>query len=576
MKQLPYGISDFKRIRENDMYYVDKTRFLPLMEEENSYLFLIRPRRFGKSLLISVLETYYDINEKDNFHKYFDGLYIGTNPTRDANSYQVLRFDFSKAGGTPEALEKKFNEYCCGVLDDFILKYARFYEKIVVDKILNSEYAESKLNLITIAAKRLRLRLYLIIDEYDNFTNDVLSTKGKEVFQSLTHADGFYRRFFKLFKDSFERIFMLGISPITLDDLTSGYNIDWNISDKPKFNTLLGFEESEVREMLLYYNENANVPADIDAVIEDMKPWYDNYCFAAESYGKEAVYNCDMALYYIKPMIEKGLPPKDMVDKNVRTDFTKLRQLINLDRGMQRADRLSDIERIANDGYIKMRLKTSFPAAELLDRDNFRSLIYYYGMLTIGDDEASIQKMVIPNQCVKQLLWGFLANMYKEECPIDVDALGSDYIEMVYNGDWEPAIKRIGDMYHRLSSVRDSRGGEFNQHGFFKAMLGLCNLTILCPEMELNYGYSDFVMVPLLTHYPKAKHCYIFEMKYVGANATDAEIESQYAEAEKQIYTYSADPRLIKLIPNCTLHGITLLFCGHEMRPPRLIFNKKL
>lgn len=576
MKQLPYGISDFKQLRRKNMYYVDKTMFLPMMENENSYLFLIRPRRFGKSLFISMLEAYYDINAKGQFQELFGDLYIGKNPTEEANSYQVLRFDFSKAGGSIEVLEKNFNSYCCGVLDDFIDKYKRFYEDDLIGRIKKSDSAQSKLNLITISARRLDLRLYLIIDEYDNFTNDVLSSKGKEVFHSLTHADGFYRRFFKLFKDSFERIFMIGISPVTLDDLTSGYNIDWNISDKPRFNTILGFEESEVREMLEYYHENANVPADIDAIICDMKPWYDNYCFALRSYGKETVYNCDMALHYMKPMIDQGLPPIDMVDKNIRTDFTKLRQLINLDRGMQRADRLSDIERIANDGYIYMRLKTSFPAAELLDRDNFRSLIYYYGMLTIGDDEPAIQKMVIPNQCIKQLLWGFMANMYREETPIDVDALGYDYIEMIYNGIWQPAIERIGKMYHDLSSARDSRGGEFNQHGFFKAMLGLCNLTVLCPEMELNYGYSDFVLVPLLTHYPKAKHCYIIEMKYVETKAPDSEIQRQYTEAERQIRQYAVANRLLKSIPGCTLHGITLMFRGQDMLPPLPVLEKHI
>ncbi len=573
MKQLPYGVSDFKLLRQENLYYVDKTMFLPKMENENRYLFLIRPRRFGKSLFLSMLETYYDVSEKENFHKYFDGLYIGENPTKDANAYQVLRFDFSKAGGPIETLEQKFNEYCCGALDRFIQKYKDYYSDFWVNRVLNADSAENKLNIVTGAASLLKNRLYLIIDEYDNFTNDVLSSKGKEVFHSLTHADGFYRRFFKLFKDSFDRIFMMGISPVTLDDLTSGFNIDWNISDKPKFNTILGFEEREVREMLRYYCECSNVPADEDTVIADMKPWYDNYCFATRSYGKETVYNCDMALYYLKPMIEEGFPPEDMVDKNIRTDFAKLRQLINLDRGIQRADRLSDIERIANDGYIMMRLKTSFPAADLLKRDNFRSLIYYYGMLTIGGGSFAMQRMVIPNQCVKQQLWGFLASMYQEECPIDVDALGYDYLEMVYHGDWRPAIDRIGRMYRELSAVRDSRGGEFNQHGFFKAMLGLCNLTVLCPEIELNYGYSDFLMLPLRSHLPEATHCYIFEMKYADSSASEAEISHQYAEAEAQIRSYATDPRLLRAISGCTLHGITLLFRGPDMQPPRPVLS---
>lgn len=573
MKRLPYGISDFKRIKRDDLYYVDKTMYLPLLEDENSYLLMIRPRRFGKSLFLSMVEAYYDVNMKDRFQELFSGLWVGSHPTPLANKFQVMRFDFSKAGGDLDHLEEKFNRYCCSQLDAFIYKYKDFYEDWVVKAVLATNRAEDKLNIITISARTKELSLYLIVDEYDNFTNDVLAHHGKEKFEALTHAEGFYRQFFKLFKDSFERILMFGVSPVTLDDLTSGYNIDWNISNLPDFNSMLGFEEKDVRQMLAYYKENANVSGDIDDIIEDMKPWYDNYCFALKSFGRETVYNCDMVLYYLNPLLKTGEPPENLIDKNIKMDASKLQMLVSLDRGAKREDRISSIENIANRGYVDMRLETSFPAKELLDRNNFLSLMYYYGMLTVGGGDPGLYHMVIPNECVRQQYWRFMINIYEDWCPQPIKPDQDAYREMVYNGVWEPVISNIGKAFLELSSVRDSIGGEHNVQGFFKAWLGVCDYSILCPEMELNYGFSDFVMLPLRNHHPQAKHCYIFEIKYVKQDAPAEEANAKYVEAEAQIKQYSASPRLLKAIHGCTLHGITVLFRGPHMEPPHPILK---
>lgn len=576
MKLLPYGISDFKRLRRDYMYYVDKTMYLPMLEVENSYLLMIRPRRFGKSLFLSMVEAYYDIEMKSRFDDLFGDLWIGKEPTPIANKYQVLRFDFSKAGGSIDNLEAHFNLYCGKVLDDFIDKYREFYDSRIVNSVLESKSAEDKLNTITIAASRHEYRLYLIIDEYDNFTNDVLASHGHKVFENLTHADGFYRRFFKLFKGTFERILMFGISPVTLDDLTSGYNIDWNISNQPDFNCMLGFEEREVREMLAYYRGCGRLQADIDTVISDMRPWYDNYCFSLKSYGRETIYNCDMVLYYLGPLLKTGQPPEDMIDKNVRTDISKLQQLVSLDRGVRRDERLTSIERIANEGYVDMRLQRSFPAMRLLDKDNFLSLVYYYGMLTIGGGEYPVCHMVVPNECVRQQYWSFMVSMYEKAAPLATKPVETDYRAMVYEGHWLPVLEKIGQAFTELSSVRDSIGGEHNVQGFFKAWLGVCDYSLLCPELELGYGYSDFVMIPLRRHYPKAEHCYIIELKYVNAEASDSEAAKKLVEARAQIEKYASDRRLLRAIEGCTLHGISVLFRGHRMDPPQLIIEKKV
>lgn len=565
MKLLPYGIDNFEYIRRKGLYYVDKTMYLPLIERQSNNLLLIRPRRFGKSLFVNMMIAYYDVARKDDFQVLFGDLWIGQHPTEEANSFQILRFDFSKAGSSIENLESDFNQYCCRELDGFITKYAEFYPGFLVESILASKSARDKLNAITIAARDLRLSLYLIIDEYDNFTNNILSVKGKEKFHEVTHANGFYREFFKLFKGSFERIFLLGVSPITLDDLTSGFNIDWNISNDPSFNSMLGFEEKEVREMLSYYKKEANIPGEIDNIIQQMKPWYDNYCFSENAYEHETVYNCDMVIYYLLHLIQKGIPPVEMVDKNVRTDFSKLQMLVNIDHGQGREKRLKAIEEIVGEGYVDMTLKTSFSVEELKDLDNFRSLLYYYGMLSIGGGSYPRTHMIIPNECVRLQYWNFMFSVLQHRCQIDITPLLGYYEEMILRGEWRNAIEYIGRAYTESSSIRDMLGGEFKVQGFFKAYLGICAYALLCPELELNYGFSDFVMIPLRSRFPDARHCYIIELKYAPQQATEATIAKLETEAVDQINRYAQDPRLLKAIQGCTLHGLKVIFHGTSL-----------
>ena len=378
IKGIPYGVASFEQVRSENRYYVDKTMYLPLLEEASNYLFLIRPRRFGKSVFVSMMQAYYDIAKADRFDMLFDGLWIQQHPTPLKNAFQVIYFDFSLVSAQADDLKNSFNYYCGIVMDSFIRRYQAYYDKNIVEKVLSSDNAANKMKLVNDEAHAKGYPLYLIIDEYDNFTNVILSEGGKEVFRNLTHASGFYREYFKLFKVMFSRVFLIGVSPVTLDDLSSGYNIDWNISQDPDFNYMLGFSESDVREMFLYYKGVGKLrpDADIEAMLAEMKPWYNNYCFAEECMDEERLYNCDMVLYYLRHQIRLGRSPKEMVDKNIRTDYKKLKMLADIDKGNQRENRMSVIEEIAATGSIVMNLKTSFPAEYVTDDNNFRSLLY--------------------------------------------------------------------------------------------------------------------------------------------------------------------------------------------------------
>ena len=568
VKRIPYGISDFNQLRSDNCYLVDKTRYLPLIEQMPNYLFLIRPRRFGKSLFLSMMRTYYDILQRDNFDKYFGDLWIGTHPTEERNRFQVLYFDFSKAGcsGVGDGLMTSFNEYCGLVIDKFAQQYASFYNDDFESRVLSIENPKAKLAYIELEAKEKGYPLYLIIDEYDNFTNVILSEHGQKMFHGLAHASGFYREYFKQYKGMFNRIFLMGVSPVTLDDWSSGYNIDWNISTDETFNAMMGFSETEVREMFTYYKSNGLLTGEVETMIAEMKPWYDNYCFARMSLNDDRVFNCDMTLYYLRSQIDFHRSPEDMVDKNIRTDYSKLKMLARIDHDSSReGSRMSTIEEIAAKGEILVNLHTSFPAERIVDIDNFRSLLYYYGLLTICGTRGDRLRMCIPNHCVREQYFGFLRDYYQQIHPLNLSHLKDQIDDLVYDGHWKPFFESIASAYHENSSIRDGMEGERNLQGFLKAYLALASYYLVEPELEMNYGYCDFFLLPDKQRYPDIEHSYILELKYAARTATDAELAAQAEEGRRQLHQYSEDKIARQLAKGTTLHRLLLQFRGWEM-----------
>ena len=565
-KHVPYGIADFKQVRKENLYLVDKTMFFEKMERAGHFLFLVRPRRFGKSLFLDMLESYYDINQKDNFQELFKGLYVADHPTKEQGQYQVLHLDFSLVGSDLENLYENFNRYCCNVMDSFIDDYKNYYSPRVVEWVHREKTAASKLNIVRMEAKKAGNKLYLIVDEYDNFTNNVLNVKGQKAYHELTHGTGFYRDIFKLFKPMFHRIIMLGVSPITLDDLTSGYNIALNMSLDARFNQMLGFSEEEVRQMIRYYKEVGAIGEDKteDDIIADMKPWYDNYCFADDSFGVEpSMFNCDMVCYYMSQLVDTGKRPKVMVDPNTMTDYGKLKRLIEIDN--MEENRLRIIHEITEKGYIQGILVSHFPAERIMDYDNFVSLLYYYGMLTIGGVEGELLTLTIPNNNVRLQYYRYLRDEYQEISPISTTELSKCYVRAAIHGDWRPLIEFICKAYHDTTAVRQLIEGERNLQGFMNAYLSLTNYYQVAPEMEFSHGYCDFFLLPNYLTYPMVAHSYILELKYLKADATEAEAEKQWTEAVEQIKTYAADKKLQSMLHGSTLHPIVIQIKGYDL-----------
>ena len=565
IKLLPYCISDFVDIRTSNLYYVDKTKYLKLLENTcPRNVFFIRPRRFGKSSFITMMKAYYDKKMADKFDELFGGLKISEKPTENKHRYQVLHFDFSRIGGDISVLEKNFNQYCNSVIDDFIDYYKDDYPQRVIDKVYATDYTTGKLNTINSYASLHRIPLYLIIDEYDNFTNTVLNEEGHAVYHSITHASGFYRDVYKLFKGMFERIFLTGVSPVTLDDLTSGFNIGMNVSQFKNLNTMLGFSTEDVHKMFEYYKEVGMLPQslDIEKTIDSMKPWYDNYCFSEYCLEKERIFNTDMVLYYLNQYINNGVAPKDMIDPNTRTDYKKLKKLINLDQ--LDGNRKGVIKKIAEEGEILGTIEKSFPAERLTDPNIFVSLIYYYGMLTIKGEEGALLRLGIPNNNIRKQYYEYLLEQINENAPIDTYELSIHFNSMARLGDWRDALQYIADAYRENSSVRSAIEGERNIQGFFTALLSLNNYYLLAPELEFSHGYCDFFLLPDHRVY-KAAHSYIIELKYLPKGVSEVRVASQWQEAVEQIERYAADEKLQSMLNGTVLHKIVAQFSGWDL-----------
>ena len=566
IKEIPYGVADFVVMREQNLYYVDKTMYLEELERQSRFVFFIRPRRFGKSLFISMMQAYYDKAMADRFDKLFGGLQVARKPTNNRNHYQVLYLDFSRVGGSIAQLEEKFNVYCNHELDFFIDRYFNDYPQRFKEAFYACKDAGEKINMLGRQAKSHGIPLYLIIDEYDNFTNTVLNEEGQEMYHAMTHAEGFYRDMFKKFKGNFERIFMTGVSPVTLDDVTSGFNIGWQLSTNPLFDKMLGFSTQDVREMFDYYKKVGCLPAetDIDAMVEEIKPWYDNYCFAKECLNdKNTVFNCDMVLYYLRHYVNLGHSPEQMTDPNTKTDYAKLKRLLQLDR--LDGNRKGVIQDIAEKGEIVGELYESFPAKEITNPEKFVSLLFYYGMLTIKDCFGSMLLFGIPNNNVKIQYYQYLLENYKEVSRINLDRLYDHYDEMAFDGLWRDALQYIADAYRNISSVRDAIEGERSIQGFFMAYLSLNDYYLTAPELELNHGYCDFFLMPNLTHY-QSRHCYIIEIKYLPKKDFHVQAERQWQQAVEQINAYAQAPRVEALRQGTKLHKIIMQFAGWELQ----------
>ena len=563
-KLLPYGIANYEQVKREGLFMVDKTQYFERMEKAGHFLFLIRPRRFGKSLFLSMMESYYDIEKKDDFEPLFGDTYVGSHPTEEHNEYQVLKLDFSITGGNIDELRENVYGYIDVTYGVFVSKYAKYYPEGYEEGFYQQKSTSDRMNYVHAMIKRYNVKAYLIVDEYDNFTNNVLNKHGEAVYHALTHAEGFYRELFKRFKPSFTRILMMGVSPVTMDDVTSGYNIATALTLEKQFNEMLGFSEEEVRGIIRYYNEVGAFSLDEDETLRAMRPWYDGYCFSeyANVEGHH-VFNTDMVLYYLKSFLLNGEAPDDLIDPNTRTDYAKLDRVVRLDK--IEGDRKRVLLEIAQKGFTHGRVKRSFPANQLTDPNMFKSLLFYYGMVSIKGMEEGVPILGIPNNNVREQYYNYMLVEYNKIQPLKIGDLEDAFRFAAYRGQWREMMECICRQYHDTTSVRSLIEGERNLQGFMNALLTLNPYYLTCPEVELNHGYCDFFLMPDLSRYPDIRHSYIIELKYLPMTATEAEAEKQWNEAEEQIRGYAQGRVVQQMTQGTELHLVIAQIKGYDL-----------
>lgn len=576
-KRIPYGMQNWEDVRLENYYYVDKTRFITEIEAANRYFFFIRPRRFGKTLLLNMLCHYYDVKKADSFERLFGDLWIGSHPTPMHNQYLVLYLNFAAFSGDLWSYKERMDGYCSIEFRGFVRKYADLLPANAMDELNAMSGAANQLSSLVRSCHEAGRQIYLFIDEYDHFTNAILSNPDTERdYKSETHGVGAYRAFFDVVKGgavtSIKRLFVTGVSPVTMDDLTSGFNIGTNYTTQRQFNAMVGFTEQEVRQMLDYYRQHYTFRHSTDELIEAMRPWYDNYCFAEECLGDPPMFNSDMVLYFVYFYTkDDGRFPKQMLDTNIRTDYSKLRMLIRKDSGFEHD--ASIIQYIVETGGITAELKDHFPSESITDPDNFVSLLYFFGMLTIAGSSIKGIHFRIPNQTVREQIYGYLTQAYREN-----DLYTDDYrrhhlmVNMAVDGEWLPFFDYVTQALQRFSSNRDKQKGEAYVHGFTLSQTCLSKFYLPVSELDAGAkvtgqsgGYADIYLQPMLDIYPDISHSYLLELKYLPSAATDAAVAQARAEATEQLQRYAKSEVVCRTIGNTRLHCVVLVWHGMEL-----------
>ena len=569
-KRIPYGMMNFVAVREDNCYYVDKTRFIEKVERANKYFFFIRPRRFGKSLTMSMLRHYYDVNQTDKFERLYGDLYIGKHPTRNHNKYLIIYLNFAVVNADLGNYRSALDEHCNTRFNSFCDSYARLLPDGIKDELNKKSGCVAQLDYINDECDKAGLKIYLFIDEYDHFTNHILSDAARlEEYQGETHGTGYLRTFFDTIKagtdSSIERVFITGVSPVTLDDLTSGFNIGTNYSLDYDFNQMVGFTEEEVREMLTYYSQHYEFNHTIDELIDIMKPYYDNYCFSEDAYGETTMYNSNMVLSFLYKYIgNRCRLPKRMLDENIRVDYEKLRMLIRKDKEF--AHDASIIQTLVSEGYVTGELKEGFPAENIADNDNFVSLLYYFGLVTIGDTDMGDTKFIIPNEVVREQIFTYLLDTYKEnDLTFDSSDIRTKEKFMAYRGEFKPFFQYISDCIYTFSSQRDRQKGEAFVHGFTLALTSQCRFYRPISELDNQNGYADVFLRPRCEIYKDMEHSYIIELKYLKSNATESEVNAAVKKAESQVCRYADTVNVNDNIGYTILHNVYVVYRGVEM-----------
>ena len=530
--KMPYGISNYEKIVNDGYYYVDKTMYIEKLENlpETNIMFL-RPRKFGKTLFTSVLENYYDKNKKDNFEKLYGNTYIGKKPTKLKNSYCILRFNFSGINTeNEETTMKGFKEKVTISIEGFTKIYG-------IDFYINPEQTVEGMTRSLIEAFKIQKpqdKIYVIIDEYDHFANELLGF-NTEQFRNLVSKNGKVRKWYEILKEGTEtvvdRIFITGVAPITLDSLTSGFNIGKDISQDIRFNEMMGFTREELVQIL----NNEEIPVEEQKkILPIMKENYDGYKFSMKA--KNEIYNSNMCLYFLSEYSWSKEVPEDLIDVNIASDYNKVGKMLNLCKGENRLEILR--KTVQGEPIINKIVKKFNPAIEFTENDMI-SMLYYLGYLTISGEDLGKPELTIPNKVMKEIYANYFMQIMEEEANFKIDNTTNNEIlrEIAKEGKIDKMVETLKIYLNNLSN-RDLI--KFDEK-YIKLIFYCIAMNIKAystkSEMEVNRNYPDILLVPRDSS--KGYKAVMVEFKYIKKGEV-AKLEDKQKEAREQIERYSS------------------------------------
>lgn len=569
MIKIPYGISNFETLNQRGQYYVDRTHFIEELEGFfSSYLFFVRPRRFGKSLFISVLEHYYGIQHKANFDFLFGKYYIGQNPTPLANQYLILKFDFSQMDTS--SFENTYHSFLQNTIigaANFFAEYPQFFDKEDIAEAKKMTYPSHVFQGILLAAKvkAPNHKIYLLIDEYDHFANEILSFRFND-FIEIVGKNGFVRKFYEAIKVGthngiIDRLFITGVSPLTLDSLTSGFNISTNITSYKEFHDLMGFREEEVRDILSGIGIKES---ELVEMIPLIRQWYDGYLFEEDI--KERLYNSDMVLYFASQYARENKYPKDLLDPNIATDYNKIRRLFKI-KGKEK-EHLKYLEELLETGEIKSPLIRQYELSKRFDRGDFISLLYYTGIITIDRPHYTSVFFKMPNYVIKELYYQYFHQILLERSQVGVNAvdLEEKALALALDNDIRPLIAYTESILTELSTRDKMNFDEKYIKVIFTSIFFAAQIYIIRNEVEVKKTATDkgYVDILLLKRPPfKVNHQFAIELKYVKKG--DAKQASTIQkEAIVQLKQYLQNDDYLQSLS--ALKAYVIVFVGNKGR----------
>ena len=539
-KRVPYGRVDLKSVREDGMLYIDKTMYLEKLEQ-NNVLIYTRPRRFGKSMLTSMLAYYYSINEAENFEKIFKGLYVYDHPTPYKNKYYVLQFNFSgiETGSEVgiEEMNRQFSELVYMGVANCITRYKFGFE---VNKVNNApgilrEFL-TKFNQLEKENK-----IYIMIDEYDHFTNGILKGNAQKFLDILGNS-GFVRAFYEVIKENLEslnppieRFFATGVTPLTLDSLTSGFNIATKITNNPLFTAMCGLTEEEVK----YAIKESGAPNPEEA-FNKMKENYDGYIF--NKYDQTHIFNTTLVMYYLNTLQTLGFPPENLVDSNLAATGSKIENMAGL---INREENYKILDELLMNGEIVANLTESFELEKRFNKDDFISLLFYNGYLTIKEQNGMELKFHEPNYVTKTLYSSYfleltdIAKKYK----IDTSEISSAIIELGQRGNIRPLVEKVSEFLYHCSTRDKENFNEMNLKHVFSMILAFTSQFMTYGEYPAGQGFIDMYIAKAANSL--ATYEAVVELKYLNKEkARRFNFKKSVKEARVQLENYLEDRRM--------------------------------